>query len=148
MPCRQAFREGDPYGTGEDELQACSLYRSFFMLFRGIQVAGPFLTPDAIDQGNHALPRVDSKDSHTAACYYDPGDFTCVKDAQESWWDPDIDNPNQLGFKGCWRLEQSGRRYTAGKWTQEQLAFNRQAGDPCNTVSDNTSNINPTGALG
>lgn len=152
-PCRQAYRQSEPYGTANKELEACALYRSFFMLFRGVQVAGPFLTPDAVDQGNHSLPRKESKNPATAACYYDPGDFTCVKDAQESWWDPDAPNPNgsndaTAGLPGCWRMANGGIRHVSGGIPPGDDVFKKSANTPCNTVGDNQSSINPFGPAG
>lgn len=148
-PCHQAVLEGDPYVTPEDELAACALYRGFFMLFRGIQVAGPFLTPDAVDQGNHQIARVNSTDPRIAACFFDPGDYTCVKDSQESWWDPDVENPNgDATLRGCWRMSAvgsppvGGRRFLAGNWPQGDDVFKRNGDVPCNTASDNAVNIN------
>jgi hypothetical protein len=149
VPCRMAFREGEPQGTPEDELEACALYRSYFMLFRGIQVAGPFLTPETVDQGNHSISRLESKNPYIASCYYDPGDFTCVKDAQESWWDPNAPDPNETaGQQGCWRLTNGGQRHVAGKWPQGNEVFKNGTKDPCNSVSDNSSAINPYGPAG
>lgn len=149
-PCRQAFREGNPHGSDSDELAACALYRSFFMLFRGIQVAGPFLTPEAVDQGNHAIPRSESENPFVASCFYDPGDFTCVKDSQESWWDSDEENPNGTAETpyGCWRLTNGGLRHLAGNWPEGEDTFEVGEDTPCNTVGDNSSTINPYGPAG
>ncbi len=137
IPCRQAYRESDPYATTNQTINACAVYRSFFMLFRGIQVAGPFLTPTAVDEGNHALPRTESKNPYIASCYYDPGDFTCVKDAQESWFDPSQPDPNgAINSMGCWRMSDYGLRHIAGTWNQANSAFGDPATAPCNSVSD------------
>jgi hypothetical protein len=149
-PCRQAFREGNPYGTPGQESSACGIYRAFFMLFRSIQVAGPFLTPDSIDQGNHSIQAVRSTDPYIASCFFDPGDYTCVKDAQEEFWDPDQPNPNGQADAqpGCWRAVERGKRYVVNTFTQEDKAFKISAETPCNATTDNTSNINPYGPAG
>ncbi len=148
-PCHQAVLEGDPYVTAEKELAACGIYRAFFMLFRGIQVAGPFLTPNAVDQGNHSVGRVESNDPRIGACFFDPGDYTCIKDSQESWWDPDAENPNgDATLRGCWRMSATGeppvggRRFLAGKWPSGDDVFKRGGDVPCNTASDNSITIN------
>jgi hypothetical protein len=149
VPCRQAYREGDPFGGQADELSACGLYRSFFMLFRGIQVAGPFLTPDAVDEGNHSISRTESTNPYIASCFYDPGDFTCVKDAQESYWDADEPNPNDdPSIDGCWRMTKLGERHLAGTWKEGDDVFATGANDPCNSVTDNGTAINPYGPAG
>jgi hypothetical protein len=148
--CHQAFREGDPYGGSSNELKACGWYRSFFMLFRGIQVAGPFLTPDAVDQGNHSIAAVQSTNPYVASCYFDPGDYTCVKDAQEEFWDPAPPNPNGDSTvpNGCWRETDGGKRFVSGSWTEEDNAFKIGADTPCNQTSDNSGSINPYGPAG
>ncbi|MEX2537782.1 MAG: hypothetical protein WD646_03925 [Actinomycetota bacterium] len=149
VPCRQAFREGNPTGSSADEVASCGVYRSFFMLFRGIQVAGPFLTPDAVDQGNHTIPRRESDNPYIASCFFDPGDYTCVKDAQESWWDATAPDPNNnVGQRGCWRMSDGGQRHLAGRFVQADGAFKRGPNVPCNAPTDNTSNINPYGPAG
>jgi len=149
VPCRQAFREGSPTGSPTDEVSSCGVYRSFFMLFRGIQVAGPFLTPDAVDQGNHSIPRRETTNPYIASCFFDPGDYTCVKDAQESWWDPTAPDPNNnVGERGCWRMSDGGQRRLAGNFVQAETAFKQGPNVPCNAPTDNTSNINPYGPAG
>src|SRR5258708_30884600 len=83
-------------------------------LFTGIQVSGPRLTPDAIDQGFRAIP------PHSSSSPFPPpsssmlNDFTCVKDAQAQWGDPAGNNGSVSA--GCWRMDESGRRDVAGKW--------------------------------
>src|SRR5581483_9385955 len=145
-PCQQAFHAGDPYGTQGDALEACGWYRAFFMLFRGIQVAGPFLTPDSVDQGNHSVQAVQSNDPRQASCYFDPGDYSCVKDAEEEWFDPNAADPNgNTGQQGCWRESEGGKRYIGGHWTESDPAFVQSSNTPCNTTTDNTYNANPYG---
>lgn len=142
-PCRQAFRQASPNGTESDENQACSFYRAFFMLFRGIQVAGPFLTPQAVDEGNHAIPAQESTSPFVAACFFDPGDYTCVKDAQESHWDPDAPDPNgQPNESGCYRMANGGVRHIAGKWEQADATSQFEPDDVCNAAGDGEASIN------
>ena len=45
------------------------------------------------------------------ACYYDPGDYTCVKDSVAMYWDPNGSIPGYSG-KGCWRAPLGGVRAT------------------------------------
>ncbi|MEO7804912.1 MAG: hypothetical protein ABIS18_11570 [Actinomycetota bacterium] len=135
-PCRQAFREASPGSTELfEEGDACNFYRSFFTLFKAIQVAGPELNPTTIDQGHHAIPRQASTSPFVAACFYDPGDYTCVKDAQEIWWDKDAPDPEgDEDVKGCWRMVNNGSRYLAGTWDNQYSVF-ANPNDICNTVS-------------
>ncbi|HVE92552.1 MAG TPA: hypothetical protein VNE62_09685 [Actinomycetota bacterium] len=134
-PCAQAYREAEPSGRKLDEGSACSVYRAFFMLFKAIQVAGPRLSPTSVDQGQHAIPRQASTNPYVAACFYDPGDYTCVKDAQESWWDPNAPDPDgNPDQRGCWRLVAGGRRHLAGEWPPGDQLFVNPGSAPCNNV--------------
>ncbi|HVL81775.1 MAG TPA: hypothetical protein VM840_09305 [Actinomycetota bacterium] len=137
-PCRQAYREAEPRGWQSDENRACGIYREFFTIFRSIQAAGPFLSPEAVDQGNHAIPRRASNNPAVAACFYDPGDYSCVKDSQESWWDPDARDPEgDADERGCWRMARGGARYLAWEWPGSSAAFQNPS-DPCMLASDGT----------
>jgi hypothetical protein len=133
VPCVNAYREADPGASRDDVSAACGIYRSFHMVFRSIQVAGPFLTPDAVDQGNHAVPKLASLDPYTAACFFDPGDYSCVKDAHESWYDPSAPDPDgDPGERGCWRIVDGGKRYLAGTWEGDDTDVFKDSSDPCN----------------
>ena len=65
------------------------------------------------------------------ACYYDPGDYTCVKDAAVMWWDPAGTAPTASGA-GCWRMMEAGRRYLTGEWPAGNVTAQKNGGDPCN----------------
>ena len=135
-PGRQAFREAEPNGDPNDEDEANARYRSFFTLFKAIQVAGPELTPASVDQGHHAIPHQSSSNPYVAACFYDPGDYTCVKDATELWWDPDANDPaGNPNLHGCYRMVRGGQRFLPGTWPGDDrdVFFNYQ--DPCNSVT-------------
>jgi hypothetical protein len=142
-PCRTAFRESFPAGTAQQESEACGMYRGLFMAFRSIQVAGPELTPDSVNQGNHSVPRQESISPFVGACFFDPGDYSCVKDANESWWDSDAPDPrDNAGQTGCWRMVNDGRRHLADTWTREDVTTLMKPDDPCTQPGDNTVNIN------
>jgi hypothetical protein len=147
QPCRQAFRESEPQGTNSDEDETCIAYRGVFMLFKSIQVAGPYLAPDTVDAGQHAIPKQKSSSPYIAACYYDPADSTCVKDANEIWWDPDAADPGgDPSLRGCYRLVHNGERFPANTWPRVDEVFTNRA-DPCNNV-DTDSFVNPYGPAG
>ena len=46
-----------------------------------------------IDEGFHAIPEKPSVDPFIAAFFFDPGDYTSVKDAAEQWWDAERTAP-------------------------------------------------------
>ena len=127
QPCYLAYREADPNSDDiEARGQGCPFYPSLRQLFTGIQVAGPKLTPSNVDKGYHAIPPHESTDPQVPACYYEPGDYTCVKDAMVEHWDP-------TGDDGCWRMSESGTRYTAQTWPGGNINAQATATDPCNT---------------
>lgn len=145
-PCRQAYYEAEPGGSNDDA--ACEVYRSFFQLYKAIQVAGPYLSPEAIDQGHHTIPKQKSTSPYVAACFYDPGDFTCVKDATERWWDPDAPDPDgDVDEKGCWRVSYAGKRFIAYGWEGDDSTAFADRNDPCDNQG-NVIYINPYGPRG
>src|SRR5258707_928107 len=82
-----------------------------------------------MNQGFHAIPPHSSNDPFSPALYFDANDYTAMKDAQESWWDPSGAPPG--GNKpGCWRLTHNGDRSPIGHWPTGDDAF-RNKSDPC-----------------
>ncbi len=132
----QAYRESYAQASRDQARYADDVYRDHFMLFQAIQVAGPRLTPESIDQGFHAIPEKESTDPYIAAFFFDPGDYTSVKDSTEVWWDPQgvppggADEGSASGVSGCYRLVNEGHRYLAGRWQGGDDAF-RNPDDPC-----------------
>jgi hypothetical protein len=136
QPCYQAAREAQP-DMNEDAVNqsACGVYDSLHQLFTGIQVAGPKLGPSSMDRGFHAIPPVASNNPRVPACYYEPSDYTCVKDAAPEWWDS-VGRDAASKAPGCWRLIDGGQRYLAGTWPKEDFATRRRPGtDVCSAQS-------------
>lgn len=134
VPARQAYRETESNPDPNDEDDATNVYRTFFSLFKAIQVAGPHLSPETVDQGHHAIPKTSSTNPYVAACFYDAGDSTCVKDAMESWWDPDAPDPyGNSEVRGCYRMVRAGKRYLAGTWEGDGKDVFANRSDLCNT---------------
>jgi hypothetical protein len=129
-PAFRAYREGDPHGDDRTAAYAPVFYRDYFMLFQAIQVAGPGLVPETIDEGFHAIPEKTSRDPFTAAFFFDPGDHTAVKDAAEQWWDRTGQAPGATQT-GCYRMVRGGNRSIAAAWAGADDAFRNRA-DPCN----------------
>jgi len=117
----RAYREGCPPcpdptpSASAGPRQAPYLYDALTMLFWGIQAAGPKLTPENLDRGLHAIPPNRSTDPYKPAGYFDPGNWSFVKDATTIWWDPQGQPPGS-GQPGCWRLPGGGQRYRKGEW--------------------------------
>ncbi|HUR48967.1 MAG TPA: hypothetical protein VMY88_05480, partial [Acidimicrobiales bacterium] len=132
--CYQALREAEPEFPRVDAEYACPLrrpYESYRQLFTGIQVAGPKLHPKSVDKGYHAIPALRSDDPRVPACFYEAGDYTCVKDATAMWWDSNA--PSRNNHRGCWKMPNGGRRYLAGTWPEgDVLTLQNRAQDVCN----------------
>jgi hypothetical protein len=129
-PGYRAYKEGNPNGDQNAGTDAPNRYRDFFFLFEAIQVAGPRLTPQSVDQGFHAIPEKPSTSPYEAAFFFDAGDYTSVKDAQEEWWDPS-GRTRGSASPGCWRMINQGKRYLSGKWSGGDESFDSPS-DPCN----------------
>jgi hypothetical protein len=129
--CFQAIREVNSAFPRSDTAIPCRHYQDFRQLFTGIQVAGSRVNPNTIDRGYHATPAVASTNPKVPACFYDPGDYTCVKDAVPMWYDPAAQSAYSSST-GCWRVPETGRRYLSGTWPREEVQVRRSQGDPCN----------------
>jgi hypothetical protein len=132
--CYQALREAEPEFNRTDAEYTCPLrkpYESFRQLFTGIQVAGPRLHPETVDKGYHAIPAVRSDNPRVPACFYDAGDYTCVKDVAPMWWDSDGTSRNNR--RGCWKMPLGGQRFLPSGWPEgDVLSLQNRAEDLCN----------------
>jgi hypothetical protein len=135
--CYRAYREADQDLSDPDLGYVCEYYKNLFQLFVGIQVAGPRLGPTSIDQGFHAIPQRESGDPQVPACFYLQNDYTCVKDAEEEWWDASTQPPGD-NRPGCWRSIQGGDRYLPNKWPAGNIDAQYAGNEPCNGVSYST----------
>lgn len=136
--CYQTYREIDPEMPRSDLGFVCEFYQNLFQFFVGVQVAGPRLGPTSVDQGFHAIPQRQSGEPQVPACFYLPGDYTCVKDAEAEYWDaqgraPGDDRP------GCWRPIGDpkadlppGSRYLADRWPDGNIDAQITGNEPCN----------------
>lgn len=140
--CARAFREIAPNYPSVDLGYVCNEYYNFFQFFSGVQVSGPRLGPTNLDRGFHAIPQRKSGDPTAPACFYLPGDYTCVKDAEAEIWSaqdrpPGTDATGAPSTPGCWKPIEGGARYIKGlnDWPggniHEQLTGNEQ----CNGYS-------------
>ena len=147
-PGYRAYKEGDPAGAANPAdsagVSARDQYNDHFMLFQGIQVAGPKLTPERVDEGFHAIPERSSTSPYSPAFFFDEGDFSSVKDAMEQWWDPggrSRGGGTPSNRPGCWRVVREGTRFQAGRWEGKDDVF-RNPNDPC-TGFDGSIKIRP-----
>lgn len=133
--CAQAYREADNQMPSADLNFVCEYYRNLFQFFVGVQVAGPRLGPTSIDRGFHAIPAIPSTNAQTPACYYEPNDYTCVKDAQAEVYDAEAQAPGD-SRPGCWRSieidKPRGNRYLPGRWPAGNIDAQLTGREPCN----------------
>jgi len=130
-PCRKANREADQEVGDGDQSLVCSgstYFADVRQLFTAIQAAGPRLTPETVEQGFRAIPTTASVDPFTPACFYEPGDFTCVKDAMAMYWD---EAASVGGETGCWRLPEEGHRFLENGWYEGNIDGQATGTDPC-----------------
>ena len=111
QPHTVAAREG----CSCDDSGDLDIYESLLLLFTGIQAAGPRLTPANVDKGLHAIPPHPSPDPRTPAAYFEPGEYSFVKDSMAMRWDGSGTRRGNLA-PGCYRLAEGGKRYRAGDW--------------------------------
>jgi hypothetical protein len=138
--CYQEYRSVDTVAADSDvQFFACPFYNDIRQFFTGVQAAGPKLGPTSVDKGYHAIPPVESKDPRIPACFYEANDYTCVKDAQAMFWDPQ-GQVNSEQQPGCWRMVAGGERHIAGKWPNHNVDVDRAPGLVCNQY-DTQSNI-------
>ena len=136
--CARALREGDQRITEFDRGQICAYsayYTDLRMAFTGVQVAGPRLTVESVDEGFHAIPAVPSKDPTVPACFFEPGDYTCVKDGVATYWDFDHPGPSPYFPNGCWLFAERGLRHFAGDWPRGDVRAQQTRRDPCNNYA-------------
>lgn len=134
--CYQQYRSIDSQSADSDvSLYACdgteATYTDLRMIFDGIQVAGPRLSPQSVDQGFHAIPPVPSANNQVPGCYYNANDYTCVKDDVIEWWDPAGPDPNSSN-PGCWRMVENGNRFLNGAFPSGNLNAQFTSSDICN----------------
>ncbi|MHB8508515.1 MAG: hypothetical protein ACYDGR_07680 [Candidatus Dormibacteria bacterium] len=129
--CYDGIESIDPNTAAADLGYYCQFYDALRQFFTGVQVSGPRLNPPDIEQGYRAIPAHTSSSPFVPACYYTPGDYTCVKDEVAEWWDP---SGTASGHSGCWRMTNLGRRYLDGRWPPGDVRAQRGTNDPCNTL--------------
>lgn len=94
------------------------LYYPVLLLFLGIHMAGPNLTPESFEQGLFSYPRTSGE---TGTWSFSPGDRTATDDAREVYWDPTAPSPFN-GEPGRWVTTLDGNRYVTD-WPEGDATF-------------------------
>ena len=105
----KAVRQDEPAITRDQ------YYYSFLMLFIGLQMAGPNLTPQTFQAGMFAYP---ARTGSFGRWSFSPTDYTASDDAREIYWDR-----NALSAfnnkPGRYVTLNGGRRFRGGTWPAE-----------------------------
>jgi hypothetical protein len=94
------------------------LYYPMLMMFLGIHLAGPELTPETFQQGLFSYPPTAGE---TGRWSFSPGDRTATDDAREMYWDPNAVSPFN-GEPGRWVTTLEGNRYITD-WPEGDAVF-------------------------
>jgi hypothetical protein len=113
------MRPGDAPGK---EGNLIEIYRAFVQtFFRGVQMAGPVLTPDTFAQGQFRYPKTGG--TATAPLVYLTRQYpTEIKDFVEIFYDADESGKDERGESGRGMVMKvaAGKRYQAGQWPRTE----------------------------
>jgi hypothetical protein len=117
------------------------------ILFRGIQMAGPHLTPATFAQGLFAFPPAGGNPT-SPLIYHTLLAPNAQKDFTEVFWDPTATGPDETGGNGPGVLLKvdGGRRYQLGSWPRTDPRVFDRTGTV--GVGDNPPHTAPHGADG
>jgi len=117
---------GNPAMKDGDEGVLINIYASVpRLIFTGIHMAGPKLTPQAFSNGMFAYPKSGGTPA-TPTAYYTRNYPTAIKDFMEIYYDGSQSGPDERGINGKGMIMKMhiGKRYTLGQWsTAETEAF-------------------------
>jgi hypothetical protein len=128
---------GDANLKPDEEGVLINIYNSYFrILFTGIHLAGPRLTPETFAQGMFNFPKTGGSPARPTV-YSNRAYPTLIKDFIEIFYDPNVAGPDERTEQGTGMIMKvdGGRRYLPGQWpTTEPNVFNRAGAA---TVTDN-----------
>ncbi len=102
---------------------AITFYPTLLMLYQGIHMAGPDLTPKTFAGGMFRMPAVGGQPAAPHVSYgnvklfhYAKSDFTSVDDSTLIWWDAKAKGKDEQGKDGVgmYRYVDGGKRYLPG----------------------------------
>jgi hypothetical protein len=138
-PGYREYHHGMPGEAHGREGVSINVVRSpWNLLFRGIHMAGPNLTPDTFSKGMFSYPRTGGTPANPLV-YYTREHPTSYKDMVEVWWDPNRTSVDETGktAPGSLMKANQGQRYEIGKWTPgDPMVFGDDQGKSIYT-SDN-----------
>jgi hypothetical protein len=114
-------------------------YPQVALLFTGIELAGPDLTPENFQQAAFAYPPTPRAVTQPSVDYgtevWGRDDYGGIDDFVELWWNPDAEGEDETGdtAKGLYEYVDGGKRYYADEYTDELKVF-----DPDGAVTEIT----------
>jgi hypothetical protein len=90
-------------------------YYSFLMLFIGLQMAGPNLTPETFAAGMYTYP---ARTGSFGRWSFSPTDHTCSDDAREIYYDRNAVSAFN-NKPGRWVTLNGGRRFRGASWPEQ-----------------------------
>ncbi|MHB8509075.1 MAG: type 1 periplasmic-binding domain-containing protein [Candidatus Dormibacteria bacterium] len=129
-------------GLSPDTTAGSSTYYGLLMAFTAIQMAGPHLTPTAVQS---ALERFTAADDPPWSPHagYAPGDHSFIHDFTIARWDNSAVAPG-TSQPGCERLADGGRRYRAeGPWPTDDRVAGTGSEQPCGADEANNVDAGP-----
>jgi hypothetical protein len=95
-----------------------------------------------VDKGFHAIPKVASTNPTVPGCFYEPNDYTCVKDGIVEHYTSQMQSKNDRA-PGCWQMSEAAKRYVAGTWPEGNATDQWKPDDECNGYSVTMFTENP-----
>ena len=131
-------------------------YPSVVLLFTGIHLGGPDLTPEHFRDALFAFPPTPPAVTQPSVDYgfgiwTDPddpddyeGDYAGVDDMVEIWWDPEAEGPDETGNEGTglYRYVNGGQRYLSNEYTGDVEVFDPE-GAPTSIEDPPPSEVPP-----
>jgi hypothetical protein len=126
----QAALSVDP-AASPDTWFGSSIYYGLLEAFTAIQLAGPDLTPQNVQNGLEAFT-ADYAPPFSPHASYAAGDHSFVDDFMIARWDPTGTPPGGATGSGCLRLALGGQRFAAGgQWPGYDVAAATDSSQPC-----------------
>jgi hypothetical protein len=101
------------------------------LLFAGLQLAGPDLTPETFRDGMYHLPpQADPGEPSLSTIvtfgehgFWEGTDYNALDNSGVMYWDPEAEGADETGTvgKGMYRLLNGGLRYLPGEWPTDPL---------------------------
>ena len=118
----RAYKEMDPDGTPDNGFLSAVVTYSFpqlEQLANGIQLAGPHLTPETLEQGLFKMGYRAPSPVWSLGGGWGPGHHHFADYVGEVWWDPTAHPDDNDAGTGAYRWTHNGRRYGIGQFDSD-----------------------------